>query len=138
MDSVRSFTSDLRRAVETAEIAFRETSLPVHIDQRLRECNYGDLNGQSRVTVDAERVRRLERPFPGGESWRQATARAAQGLEKLCADHAGERVLLIGHVATHWACERICRGATLDELASRPFAWQPGWEYVVPCARLDR
>lgn len=41
------FCSDLRRAVETVEIAFpfpfRE--VPVHRDTRLRECDFGELNG---------------------------------------------------------------------------------------------
>src|SRR5207245_9439562 len=35
------FTSDLARAVETARIAFAGTSIPIHEDARLRECNYG-------------------------------------------------------------------------------------------------
>jgi 2,3-bisphosphoglycerate-dependent phosphoglycerate mutase len=38
------FTSDLRRAVETVEIAFAGSGLPIHGDWRLRECNYGRLN----------------------------------------------------------------------------------------------
>jgi 2,3-bisphosphoglycerate-dependent phosphoglycerate mutase len=33
------FVSDLGRAVETAEIAFAGSSLPVVTDERLRECN---------------------------------------------------------------------------------------------------
>ena len=40
-----AFTSDLHRAVETAAIAFAGSSLPVVPDRRLRECNYGALNG---------------------------------------------------------------------------------------------
>ena len=36
------FTSDLRRAVQTAELAFAGTPLPVIRDARLRECDYGD------------------------------------------------------------------------------------------------
>ncbi|MDI5938350.1 histidine phosphatase family protein, partial [Micromonospora sp. DH15] len=36
------FTSDLRRAVETAEVAFGGTGIPVLYDWRLRECDYGD------------------------------------------------------------------------------------------------
>ena len=39
------FTSDLRRAVQTAEIAFAGTELPILHDWRLRECNYGSRNG---------------------------------------------------------------------------------------------
>jgi len=51
------FTSDLARAVETAAIAFAGSSLPVHPDPRLRECDYGDLNG-ARVEGLAPRSRR--------------------------------------------------------------------------------
>lgn len=35
------FTSDLRRAIETAEIAFGDTSVPILHDWRLRECDLG-------------------------------------------------------------------------------------------------
>jgi len=40
------YASDLGRAVETAEIAFGGTGIPVHLDPRLRECNFGELNGR--------------------------------------------------------------------------------------------
>jgi 2,3-bisphosphoglycerate-dependent phosphoglycerate mutase len=36
------FTSDLRRAAQTAEIAFGETDVPILYDWRLRECDFGD------------------------------------------------------------------------------------------------
>src|SRR5215217_410210 len=35
------FSSDLRRAVETVEIAFAGTDIPRLQDPRLRECDYG-------------------------------------------------------------------------------------------------
>src|SRR5262245_17997040 len=39
------FCSDLRRSVETAELAFGATGLPLFLDWRLRECDFGELNG---------------------------------------------------------------------------------------------
>jgi len=39
------FVSDLARAVETAAIALSGSSIPVRQYERLRECNYGKLNG---------------------------------------------------------------------------------------------
>ncbi|HEY6015153.1 MAG TPA: histidine phosphatase family protein, partial [Gaiellaceae bacterium] len=39
------YTSDLARAVETAAIAFGGSGIPVYEDARLRECDYGELNG---------------------------------------------------------------------------------------------
>jgi 2,3-bisphosphoglycerate-dependent phosphoglycerate mutase len=46
------FSSDLRRAVETAEIAFGDTAIPILHDWRLRECNYGEKNGAPRAELE--------------------------------------------------------------------------------------
>jgi broad specificity phosphatase PhoE len=62
------FCSDLRRAVETAEIAFVGTYMTVVQDARLRECNYGKLNGMPAERLHAERGLRVDTPFPGGQS----------------------------------------------------------------------
>ncbi len=123
------FTSDLHRAVETAEIAFAGAAIPIELDRRLRECNYGSLNGMPRAQLDAERTRRLDAPFPGGESWREAVARVAGFLDELRVSRNGERVLIIGHVATRWALDHVVHGVPLEELVDAPFAWQEGWEY---------
>jgi broad specificity phosphatase PhoE len=123
------FTCDLHRAVETAEIAFAGSEVPVERDWRLRECNYGSLNGMQRAQLDAERTRRLDEPFPGGESWREAVARVTGFLDELRVSRDGERVLIIGHVATRWALDHVVHRIPLEELVDAPFAWQEGWEY---------
>jgi broad specificity phosphatase PhoE len=123
------FTSDLARAVETAEIAFRGSALPIHRDARLRECNYGDLNGAPVAELDAVRLRHVDEPFPGGESYRAAVARVGELLDELAAERDGERVLLIGHSATRWALDHLVNGVPLEELVAAPFDWQEGWIY---------
>ena len=125
------FTSDLRRAVETAEIAFAGTALSIRSDLRLRECNYGSLNGMPRAQLDEERQLRLETPFPDGESWRQAVERVTGFLHELARSHDGQRVLVIGHIATRWGLEHFARGVSLATLVETPFEWQEGWEYHV-------
>jgi 2,3-bisphosphoglycerate-dependent phosphoglycerate mutase len=45
------FTSDLKRALETVDIAFADSGLPVLHDWRLRECDYGELNGARAVEL---------------------------------------------------------------------------------------
>ena len=125
------FTSDLRRAVQTAELAFAGTSLPIVRDSRLRECNYGVLNGMPRALLEAERRLRIDEPFPGGESWQQAVDRVAGFLRELPRSHDGERVLVIGHVATRWALDQVAHGVSLATLADTPFEWREGWEYTL-------
>ena len=123
------FTSDLHRAVETAEIAFAGSGLPVVEDARLRECNFGELNGTGEPLMD--RSAYVEVAYPGGESWRQAVARVCGFLGELGQEREGERVLVIGHSATRLGLEVLANGRTLEEAMEEPFAWQPGWEYVL-------
>ena len=130
------YTSDLGRAVETAAIAFADSPLPVVQEARLRECDYGELNGTSAPVHD--RAAHIDRPYPGGESWRQAVERVADFLAELRAERDGERVLVIGHGATRLAFEVVADGEELGELVGAPFSWQPGWEYVLPRATAYR
>ena len=123
------FTSDLRRAVETTEIAFAGSRLTILADERLRECNYGELNGTAEPVRD--RVAYLDMPYPGGESWRQAVGRVAGFLDGLRLEREGERVLVIGHVATWLALDCAANESRLEEVLGEPFSWQPGWEYVL-------
>ena len=126
------FTSDLHRAAETAATAFGDMVIPVLLDWRLRECDYGQRNGMLVAELHAGRSDHLDRPYPGGESWRQAVARAARLLDDLPSRWDGQRVLVIGHVATRWALDHVLGGVPLEELAVADFAWQPGWEYRLP------
>jgi broad specificity phosphatase PhoE len=121
--------SDLHRAVQTAQIAFGDSGIPVRLDWRLRECNYGTMNGMPREQLDAERRLRLDEPFPGGESWREAVERVTRCLSELVTERAGQRVLLIGHVATRWALDQLVHGQLLEKLIDAPFDWREGWEY---------
>lgn len=123
------FTSDLGRAVETARIAFGPTPIPILADWRLRECDYGTLNGQPAVDLHRDRRRYLDTPYPDGESWRQAIARVGRVLPDLRLRWEGARVLIIGHVATRWALEHLLNRVPLEELIVAEFHWREGWEY---------
>ena len=124
------FTSDLRRAAETAEIAFGDTDIPILYDWRLRECDFGQRNGTTTVELRQDREDYLDRPYPGGESRRQAVHRVAGLLTDLPTRWAGRRVLLIGHGATQRALEHVINGVTLEELTAADFDWrEEGWEY---------
>lgn len=124
------FTSDLRRAVETAEIAFEGTELELREDARLRECNYGELNGAPVAELEPRR-RFVDDPFPGGESYRDCVERFRRFLDDVTREFDGRRVLVIAHSAQRWALRHLLDGVPLEELVDAPFEWQEGWEYVV-------
>ncbi len=130
MDGIRAvFTSDLGRAVETARIAFANGNIPIHADWRLRECDYGKMNGHPSAEVHDNRLLYLDDPYPGGESWRQAVARVGHFLPDLHLRWENSRVLVIGHLATRYAFEHLINGIPLEDLLQADFRWQQGWEY---------
>jgi alpha-ribazole phosphatase/probable phosphoglycerate mutase len=130
------FTSDLRRAQETVELAFADSAPPVLVDWRLRECDYGSLNGAPTAQVHRERRRHLTMPYPGGESWEHAIRRVGCFLGDLPLRWTGQRVLVIGHVATRWAFDHLVNGVSLEDLIEEDFVWQEGWEYDLDERRI--
>jgi 2,3-bisphosphoglycerate-dependent phosphoglycerate mutase len=126
-----TFSSDLARAAGTASIAFAGSAIPVLYDWRLRECDYGQHNGMPAAELHAGRRDHLDRPYPGGESWRQAVTLFGRFLDDLPLRWAGQRVLVIGHVATRWGLDHLIGGVPLEDLAEQEFIWQEGWEYQI-------
>ncbi|MCH7229315.1 histidine phosphatase family protein [Glycomyces sp. L485] len=132
------FTSDLRRAEETTRIAFGETAIPVYRDQRLRECDYGDLNGCPVSRLAAVRAKHIDQPFPGGQSYRQVIDATRGFLHDLADSWEGRRVLIIAHSANRWALQVLLGGARIEDLVDAPFQWQPGWTYTFTGRSLSR
>jgi broad specificity phosphatase PhoE len=131
------YASDLRRAVETAEIAFAGSGIPVRYDPRLRECDYGELNGASVDQVAAVRRQHVDDPFPGGESYRQVVDRMRAFLDDVVARHDGERIVVIAHSANRWALDQLVKGTPLEALVDAPFEWREGWLYLVNASSSD-
>jgi alpha-ribazole phosphatase/probable phosphoglycerate mutase len=125
------FASDLARAVETAELAFGGGGIPVLLDWRLRECDYGELNGAPVERVGALRALHIDAPYPAGESYRRVVERTASFLDDLRRGRDGTRVCVIAHSANRWALDHLLHGTPLEDLVDAPFAWREGWEYRV-------
>ncbi len=120
--------SDLKRAVDTVKIAF-EDKIPLIIDKRLRELNYGDFTGKPSSIVGPMKRERIKKPFPNGESYEHAMERAHQFYQELKEKHSDKIVLVVGHRATQYGLDTLVGGKTLEECLSVPFKWQPYWEY---------
>jgi broad specificity phosphatase PhoE len=129
------FTSDLRRAVETAEIAFAGSGIPIYQDSRLRECNYGELNGAPVARLEGRRSRHIDLPWPGGQSYRDVVAQTRDFLADLAGSFDGRTVLIIAHSANRWALDHLLDGVPQEDLVDAPFNWRPGWKYTVSANR---
>lgn len=123
------FCSDLKRAVDTAKLAFFERNMTIVPDRRLRECHYGDMTQYPSTQVDSEKPQRITTPFPNGESYEQTTVRMKKFLDDLRAKYDGKRVMIIGHRATQYGLDHLLLGKPLTEVVPAPWKWQPGWTY---------
>jgi broad specificity phosphatase PhoE len=120
------YCSDLRRAIETAEIAFGSSAFSA--DPRLREQDYGERTGAPSAEIELERLDTMDRPFPAGESLSDVAGRVRGFLAELPSEG---RVLVIGHRATKIALDHLLGGVPLDEAVSAEHVWQAGWSYVL-------
>lgn len=127
------FTSDLVRAIDSAHIAWPEFEKIQ--DKRLRECNYGDYDGESKDLVIYED--HIDNPFPNGESLKDVEARTADFIEYVKTEYSGKTIAIVAHRAPQLAFEVLTKNITWEEANANDWrktkAWQPGWEYIVEC-----
>ena len=125
-------TSDLKRAIDSAELTF-EDKKEIYNDSRIRECNYGDLNGQSAHLVRYED--HIEEPFPNGESLKDVEKRIKDLCKSLIDNYDGKHIAIVAHKAPQLAFQVLTQGKTwkqaIDEDWRKTKAWQPGWEYII-------
>ena len=81
------FCSDLKRAIDSTEIVF-ENKKQVIIDSRLRECNYGDLDGKHKSLVVYED--HIDEAFPNGESLLDVEKRMREFVSWLKVNYDGK------------------------------------------------
>ncbi|MBT4120740.1 MAG: histidine phosphatase family protein [Candidatus Magasanikbacteria bacterium] len=124
------FCSDLNRAVHSAELGFADKH-KIIIDERLRECNYGDLNEASEHDVIYEN--HINEPFPNGENLKDVKKRIADFLEFLKSNYDGKHIAILAHKAPQLALEVLLNNKTWEQSIDTDWrktkSWQPGWKY---------
>ncbi|MEH3107660.1 MAG: histidine phosphatase family protein [Sphingomonas fennica] len=117
------------RARETARI-FRDgggaaPGLPIAIDERLREKEFGILDGLTTSGVAAlhpeqAEFRRLLGKFyhrpPGGESWCDVIFRLRAVMDSIALHHAGRRVMIVAHQVVVLCLRYVIEDLTEDEI----------------------
>jgi broad specificity phosphatase PhoE len=112
------------RARETAEIALKAAGLdvPLVVDERLREREFGILDRLTRKGITARYPEESERRAalgkfyhrpPGGESWSDVLLRLRAVLDEIRRDCEGERVLIVCHQVVVLLVRYVVEG--LDE-----------------------
>ena len=111
----RILTSDLTRAMTTAEPLSRTTDAPLELDPLLQERNFGDIRGTPYAQLDFDLFAPDYAP-PGGESWKTFHARIDRAWELVQARAAETN----GHLAV------VTHGLVCRSLAARHLQLPPG------------
>ncbi len=99
------YSSDLSRALETANIITSQTQHPIFTDARLREWHLGILAGLTRAEAEKQypdvyaiySEGRVHEPVTGGESIFNRYTRITTCLEELASTHINKRLVIITH-----------------------------------------
>ncbi len=99
------YSSDLKRAMLTAEIISSGHEVEIESCPELREMNYGDAEGLTFEEISlhhpelAKSIRNfnLELSFPGGESFRGFIARTCLFLDRLNEQAQEQTILIVSH-----------------------------------------
>ena len=92
------FSSPLLRARQTAEAIADGRDIPILLDARLRERDFGDFEGTSCSRPDGRAYRRnMGLKYPNGESYLDVAARIYPFLDEIRARFAGKTVCFVSH-----------------------------------------
>jgi probable phosphoglycerate mutase len=124
------YSSDLQRAMATAEALARTTGAPIVPEPRLRERCFGEYEGRTFAEVEREapehaRLWRVRDPGyapRGGESLLALQQRISQTVDRLAAHHGGQLIALVAHGGV---LDMLYRLATRQHLQA-PRTWQLG------------
>lgn len=127
------FCSDLQRAIDSANLGFAD-KYEIIQDERLRECNYGDLNGKSAESFKDKLANYVDSPFPNGESYKDIQNRMSSFVDFLRRNYDGKHIAIVAHQGPQLALDVLLRGKTweqaIDEDWRKTKSWKPGWEYT--------
>ena len=126
-------SSDLKRAIDSAKINFDGRNVEMKTDSRIRECNYGDLDGgDSKLVVYEEHVIDA---FPNGASMKDVEMRIRDFVAFLKENYDGKKVAIVAHKAPQLALNVVLNNMTWEDAIANDWrktgSWQPGWKFVI-------
>ena len=116
------YTSDLKRALDTANAIVQLFGVKAQVESALRERHFGALQGLSigeapllRPAIwQAHIARDLDHELEGGESIRQFALRVQKSLDEIQGLHAGKTILVVSHGGTLDMMYRIASNQALS------------------------
>ena len=122
------YSSDLRRAMRTAQAICDAKNLPLQTDPALRELNLGDWSGRTNEEIAEKYSENLALyrtspdlwKAPDGESYAQLRQRMDDAMKKIAAKHPGQRVAVVSHGGSIKMLLSLYKGLSILESKCEP------------------
>ncbi len=129
--------SPFARTRDTAEIVRKTLGLPesaVYFDERLREVDYGIMDGEPRVERrgDEDAPLTFEHAPEGGETLRDVRRRMGEVLVELEKTHRGKRILIVSHGGPLWVMRAFSLGLSEKDALAKKRELYPATGEVLP------
>ncbi|MBR3890488.1 MAG: histidine phosphatase family protein [Bacilli bacterium] len=126
-------SSDLNRAIQSSKLDFYNRDIKMIRDSRIRECNYGLLDGKdASLVIYGDHI---EEKFPNGESLKDVESRIRDFIGYLKENFDGKKVAIVAHRAPQLALDVILKSMSWEEAIANDWRntknWQPGWKYII-------
>ena len=127
-DIAAVYTSDLLRALETAEILATALDAEVVALRELREIDVGNWQGltwpeiEERHPDGAARWHRDGHGWDSGETYEQLGDRIVAALREIASNHPAQRIVVVGHGGTVRATRAFVEGVSVTESRQRSAA----------------
>jgi len=113
--SVAAYTSSMRRQKQTCEMLFADTSIPIVVDERLRQIDNGQYTGMDVEIGKRDYLNFIDKPFPQGESFKDFASRFRDFLDEKAELHQDHTIITVGWRLSPAIFAHICRGVSLED-----------------------
>lgn len=113
------FASPLLRTRQTAEIVGKILKIKPKTDQRLKEIDFGNINGSPITDVNnafKKESERIYKAMPEGENYNNVLNRVYNFLIDIDKKYKGKNILLVSHECPLWVLEAKVNGISLEEV----------------------
>ncbi len=120
--------SNLIRAQDTSEIINKKLQVPIIVDSRIAERNFGDWDGKliSKLTKEQKKTRAIkpEKIEKDGETYKQLIDRVTESINEHLANNPNKNILFVSHGTVYTALHKEMFETIKGSDAAKPYLFE--------------